>query len=78
MLACSAAALSGFTALVYEVTWAKMLALTFGNSTFSTAAVVAGFLGGMGIGASLYHRVRGHATHAINYVDLSGVLNLFH
>jgi len=47
---------SGAAALVYEVTWAKMLALTFGSTTLSAAATVAGFLGWMGIGAALCHR----------------------
>lgn len=48
---------SGATALIYEITWAKMLALTFGSTTLSAAAVIAGFMGGMGIGAWLYHLV---------------------
>ena len=49
--------LSGVAALVYEVAWARMLALTFGSATLSVAAVVAGFMGGMGIGARLYHHI---------------------
>ncbi len=49
--------LSGFAALVYQVAWAKMLSLTFGSSTLAVSSVVAGFLGGMGIGAWLYRRV---------------------
>ena len=39
--------LSGGAALMYEVSWAKMLALTFGSTTFATAAVVGGFMGGI-------------------------------
>ena len=49
---------SGAAALIYEVTWARMLALSFGSSTLSTGAVVAGFMGGMGLGAYLYYRVQ--------------------
>lgn len=45
---------SGVAALVYEVAWAKMLALTFGSTTLSGAAVIAAFMGGMGLGARLY------------------------
>lgn len=45
---------SGVAALIYEITWAKMLALTFGSTAVSAAAVIAGFLGGMGIGARAY------------------------
>lgn len=56
---------SGVAALVYEVAWARMLALTFGSTTIAAAAVVAGFLGGMGIGASRFHRVRGANTRPL-------------
>lgn len=45
---------SGFAALVYQVVWARMLGLAFGSTALSTAAVVAGFMGGMGLGAALY------------------------
>jgi len=50
--------LSGAAALTYEVTWAKLLSLTFGRTTLAASAVVGGFLGGMGIGAWLYHLVQ--------------------
>ncbi len=53
---------SGFAALVYQVAWSRMLSLTFGSSTLAVSAVVAGFMGGMGIGAWLYHRVGDRAA----------------
>jgi predicted membrane-bound spermidine synthase len=59
--------LSGAAALVYEATWAKMLALSFGSTTLSAAAVVTAFLGGMGIGAALYGRLPGHATRPLRW-----------
>lgn len=46
--------LSGAAALIYELTWAKMLALTFGSTTLAAAAVIAAFMGGMGLGARGY------------------------
>jgi MFS family permease len=49
--------LSGVAALTYEITWARMLALSLGSTTLSAGAVVAGFMGGMGLGAWLFHRV---------------------
>ncbi|MEK6800173.1 MAG: fused MFS/spermidine synthase [Planctomycetota bacterium] len=49
---------SGAAALMYELTWARMLALTFGSTTLSAASVIGGFLGGMGVGAWGYHLVR--------------------
>jgi hypothetical protein len=57
--------LSGFAALVYQVAWAKMLSLTFGSSTLAVSSVVAGFLGGMGIGAWLYRRVSDRGVDAL-------------
>ena len=48
------ACISGAAALIYEVAWARMLSLTFGSTTLATAAVVAGFMGGMGVGAVCY------------------------
>jgi len=47
---------SGAAALIYQVAWAKMLALSFGATTLAVSAVVAGLMGGMGLGAGLYHR----------------------
>lgn len=49
---------SGMSALVYELSWTRMLALTFGRTTLAASAVVGGFMGGMGVGAWLYHRVQ--------------------
>jgi spermidine synthase len=48
---------SGFAALVYQVAWTRMLSLTFGGATLAVSAVVAGFMGGMGVGAWLYHKL---------------------
>ena len=56
---------SGFAALVYQVAWTRMLSLTFGSATLAVSAVVAGFLGGMGIGAWLYHQVGQRARDAL-------------
>ncbi len=56
---------SGLAALVYELAWARMLALTFGSTTLSATAVIAGFMGGMGIGAALYHHVADRAARPL-------------
>lgn len=42
---------SGFCALVYQVAWLRLLRLIFGSATPATAAVVAIFMGGLGIGS---------------------------
>ena len=49
---------SGVAALAYEVSWTRLLSLTFGSSTLAASAAVAGFMGGMGLGAWAYHRVQ--------------------
>ncbi|MGH9364794.1 MAG: fused MFS/spermidine synthase, partial [Thermoanaerobaculia bacterium] len=47
---------SGATALVYQVTWMRQLRQIFGFSTAASAAVVAIFLGGLGLGGWLLGR----------------------
>lgn len=42
--------LGGFAALVYEVAWMRSFSLVFGSSTSATAAVLAAFFVGMGVG----------------------------
>jgi spermidine synthase len=61
----SFAVFSGIAALIYEVSWTKMLALTFGRTTLAVTAVVGGFMVGMGIGAWLYHKAAGSRIDAI-------------
>ena len=56
---------SGAAGLTYEITWARMLGLTFGSTTLSAAAVIAGFMGGMGLGAWLYHKAYEHAERPL-------------
>lgn len=51
------ALVSGAAALIYQVAWSALLSLTFGSSTLAVSAVVAGFMGGMGVGAWRWHRV---------------------
>ncbi len=47
---------SGLTALVYQIAWMRELRLVFGFSTAASAAVVAIFMGGLGIGSWLLGR----------------------
>lgn len=44
---------SGFCSLVYQVAWFRLLRLIFGASTTANAAVVAIFMGGLGLGGVL-------------------------
>jgi len=44
---------SGLFALVYQISWLRLLRLVFGCSTASTAVVLAIFMGGLGLGGVL-------------------------
>src|SRR4051812_44024841 len=56
-LACSAAAISGFAALVYEVAWTRLLALVIGPTTYAFATMAAAFISGLAIGSALGARL---------------------
>jgi spermidine synthase len=43
--------ISGFTGLVYEVTWTRMLTTVFGSTTFAITSVLSAFMGGLAIGS---------------------------
>ncbi|MBI4533718.1 MAG: fused MFS/spermidine synthase [Candidatus Melainabacteria bacterium] len=45
--------LSGAAALIYEVSWVRLLGLVLGNTTQATSSVLAVFLGGLALGAYL-------------------------
>ena len=47
---------SGLTSLVYQIAWMRELRLIFGFSTAASAAVVAIFLGGLGLGGKVLGR----------------------
>src|SRR2546423_13720808 len=49
--------LSGATALIYEVVWARMLGLVFGATTIAISAVLAAFMGGLALGSALASRI---------------------
>ena len=48
---------TGFTGLVYEVTWQKYLATLLGSHSEATAAVLGLFLGGLALGYALFGRL---------------------
>jgi spermidine synthase len=48
--------MSGFSALIYQLIWVRLLGLVFGVSSFAVATVVAVFLLGIGLGSWLFGR----------------------
>jgi spermidine synthase len=63
-LAATAAAISGFSALVYEVAWTRLIALVIGPTTYAFATMVASFITGLAAGASLGTRIARRTEHA--------------
>ncbi len=61
-LAAVAAALSGFAALVYEVTWTRLIAMTVGPTTYAFATMAASFITGIALGSSLGVRLARRST----------------
>ncbi len=49
--------LSGATALVYEVLWARMLGLVLGATSVAISAVLAAFMGGLALGSAVAARL---------------------
>jgi spermidine synthase len=64
---------SGLTALVYQIAWMRDLRLIFGFSTAASAAVVAIFMGGLGIGSWILGR---RADQAARPLAFYGMLEL--
>jgi spermidine synthase len=56
-LACAAAGVSGFAALVYEVAWTRLLALVIGPTTYAFATMAAAFITGLAIGSAVGSRL---------------------
>ena len=46
----------GFTALLYEVAWARALAVVFGSSIYAFASMLGAFLTGIALGSLLFRR----------------------
>lgn len=49
--------LSGVSALIYEVSWVRLLSLSFGVSVYAVSAVLTAFMGGLALGAWIFGRI---------------------
>lgn len=58
---------SGLTGLIYEVVWAKDLALSLGGTAAAQAVVLSAFLGGLAAGAALLGRKADEADNALAF-----------
>src|SRR5580765_8199689 len=53
----AAALLSGLLSLVYQIVWSRLFYPVFGMNLGAITAVVAAFMGGLGLGAHLFGRL---------------------
>src|SRR5204863_3142856 len=61
------------TALIYQVAWMRELRLIFGASTAASAAVLAIFMGGLGVGGAVIGK---RADRTRNPLALYGLLEI--
>ncbi|HTY37123.1 MAG TPA: fused MFS/spermidine synthase [Bacteroidota bacterium] len=66
--------ISGATGLIYQVAWFKYLSLFLGNTTYAQTIVLATFMGGLAIGASLWGR---RADRSASPIRLYAALEFF-
>ena len=74
--------LTGACGLVYEVLWARMLGLVFGNTTYAISTVLAAFMGGLALGSFFFGRVADYlAPNSANSTEAraaqGGLLKLY-
>jgi spermidine synthase len=65
--------LSGASGLVYQVIWVRLLTRIFGSTTFAVSALLAAFMGGLGLGSYLAGRFLSHRPSPLR---LFGLLEL--
>ncbi|MCH7760736.1 spermidine synthase, partial [candidate division TA06 bacterium] len=68
--------LSGFTWLVYEMTWMKWLGLTFGNTPYAVSLILAGFMMGLALGSLLLGRWIDTISDKRNSLRIFGLLQI--
>jgi spermidine synthase len=72
-LALAGIGLSGFVAMLYEVAWTRVLALTLGATTHAFSLMLVTFISGIAVGAWLIYRVpwRGPSLKAFAWAELA-------
>jgi spermidine synthase len=69
---------SGFSGLLYEVLWLRMLILIFGSTTLAVSTVLTSFMGGLALGSYLFGRMMDRRKRPLFYYGLlEGVIGLF-
>ncbi|HIH39247.1 TPA: hypothetical protein HA219_00780 [Candidatus Woesearchaeota archaeon] len=66
-------AISGFTALIYEVVWSRPLQLIFGSTIYAVSTILTTFFAGFALGSFLF---RDYADNVKNPARLFGLIQL--
>ena len=70
--------LSGFSGLLYEVLWLRMLILIFGSTTLAVSTVLTSFMGGLALGSYLFGRIMDRQKRPLMvYGLLEGIIGLY-
>src|ERR1700730_10103097 len=70
--------LSGFSSLIYQVVWTRILVLIFGSTTFATATVLSIFMGGLALGSFIAGRYSDRLRNPLLwYGILEGVIGFW-
>jgi len=70
--------LSGFSGLLYEVLWLRMLILIFGSTTIAVSTVLTSFMGGLALGSYLFGRIMDSRKRPLFlYGLLEGAIGLY-
>src|SRR5277367_514495 len=69
---------SGFSSLIYQVVWTRLLGLIFGATTFAAATVLSIFMGGLAAGSYAAGRVADRIKRPfLWYGVLEGIIGLW-
>ena len=70
--------LSGFSGLLYEVLWLRMLILILGSTTLAVSTVLTSFMGGLALGSFLFSRIMDSRKRPLFFYSLlEGVVGLY-
>jgi spermidine synthase len=67
---------SGFTGLIYEILWTRMIVKIIGSSPFAVSIVLTVFMGGLGLGSYLAGRTIDRVNEPSRLVRIYGALEL--
>ena len=68
--------LSGFSGLIYEILWTRMMVKIIGSAPFAVSIILTIFMGGLGLGSYLAGRIIDRFRQPLALVKLYGLLEL--